>query len=212
MLVDDLIKQGVDEPYRIFTSRAGIGWHSATTTLMSGYEPMGNLGLVGDSDWERFYQRRDRISNAKRTLDKTRLRPSDAALRSGLRVLKDGLGEPVSLANLATRPGMTSEMIWQLLPANASETLTINDVESALADNLYEGYIKAQDLVIRRLNRNDDTSIPADLDFKSVQGLSHEMTERLERCRPRTLGEARRIPGLTAAALSTLFVASNHRT
>jgi tRNA uridine 5-carboxymethylaminomethyl modification enzyme len=169
------------------------------------------MGLVGETDWERFNLRRDRISIAKRGLAATRLKSGDAAYLAASEMLKGDLGQPVSLANLARRPGITTELIWRLLPISLKETITIADLESALADNLYEGYIKAQDVVIKRLNRNDEMRIPGNLDFKSVQGLSHEMIERLERCRPKTLGEARNIPGLTAAALSTLYVASGSR-
>jgi tRNA uridine 5-carboxymethylaminomethyl modification enzyme len=209
VLVDDLIKQGVDEPYRIFTSRAeyrlALRYDNADERLRGHGR---TLGLVDDPDWERFNSRRDRIALAKRTLEATRLRRSDAAYLAVSELLKCDFGEQISLANLAGRRGVTTELIRQLLPDTLAEAITITDLESALADNLYEGYIKAQESVINRLNRNDKTSIPANLDFKSVQGLSHEMIERLERCRPRTLGEARNIPGLTAAALSTLYVAS----
>jgi tRNA uridine 5-carboxymethylaminomethyl modification enzyme len=209
VLVDDLIKQGVDEPYRIFTSRAeyrlALRYDNADERLRGHGR---TLGLVDDRDWERFNSRRDRIALAKRTLEATRLRRSDAAYLAASELLKCDFGEPISLANLAGRRGVTTELIRQLLPNTLAEAITITDLESALADNLYEGYIKAQESVINRLKRNDKTSIPANLDFKSVQGLSHEMIERLERCRPRTLGEARNIPGLTAAALSTLYVAS----
>jgi tRNA uridine 5-carboxymethylaminomethyl modification enzyme len=86
--------------------------------------------------------------------------------------------------------------------------IAISDLEAALADNLYAGYIKAQETVIRRLNHHEDTPIPADLDFRALNGLSHEMVERLERARPLTFGEARNVPGLTPAALSTLYVAA----
>ncbi len=211
VLVDDLIKQGVDEPYRIFTSRAEYRLalrHDNADERLRGHGR--NLGLVGDSDWERFNQRRDRIANAKRVLNTTRLRRSDAAYVAVAETMRDELTEPTSLANLATRPGITTDVIWRLLEGNTSG-VTVTDMEAALADNLYEGYIKAQDLVVKRLNRNDSVRIPADLDFRGVHGLSHEMVERLERCRPKTLGEARGIPGLTAAALSTLFIASNPR-
>jgi tRNA uridine 5-carboxymethylaminomethyl modification enzyme len=79
-------------------------------------------------------------------------------------------------------------------------------LEFALADNLYSGYIKAQEAVIERLYHHDSTPIPVSTDFKSFDGLSHEMVERLERVRPSTFGEARTIPGMTPAALSTLLV------
>jgi tRNA uridine 5-carboxymethylaminomethyl modification enzyme len=212
VLIDDLIKQGVDEPYRIFTSRAecrlALRYDNADERLR-GYGR--SLGLVGEADWERFNLRRDRIMNVKRALDATRLRRGDSAYLAASDVVRTDLGGSISLANLAMRRGIGPERIWKLLPTNLSESLTVTDLESALADNLYEGYIRAQELVIRRVNRNDEIRIPASLDFKGINGLSHEMVERLERCRPTTLGEARTIPGLTAAALSTLYVAASLR-
>jgi tRNA uridine 5-carboxymethylaminomethyl modification enzyme len=84
--------------------------------------------------------------------------------------------------------------------------VTAADVDSALADSLYSGYLKAQEVNRGRLERHDSLRVPQDLAFGSLSGLSHEMVERLERARPRTFGEAKRIPGLTAAALSTLLV------
>jgi tRNA uridine 5-carboxymethylaminomethyl modification enzyme len=95
-------------------------------------------------------------------------------------------------------------MILRLLP----KSIITGDAESAMADNLYAGYIKAQETVNRRLEHHDGIIIPLDIDFRALDGLSHEMVERLERCRPLTFGEARTIPGLTPAALSTLYVAA----
>jgi tRNA uridine 5-carboxymethylaminomethyl modification enzyme len=103
-------------------------------------------------------------------------------------------------------------MIERLLPLAAKAQVTIAELEAALADNLYAGYIRAQEAVIRRLKHHDSTRIPLDLDFRTLDGLSHEMVERLERTRPQTFGEARVIPGLTAAALSTLYVAASLQT
>ena len=210
VLVDDLIRQGVDEPYRIFTSRAEYRLalrHDNADERLRHYGR--NLGLVGDSDWERFHQRRERISQVKVALRSTRLRKADAAYRAVAETLKTELGESISLEELAKRPSVTTEMIERLLPADGRAGTNSTDLESALADNLYAGYIKVQEAAIKRLNHHDATRIPAELDFRSLNGLSHEMVERLERARPRTFGEARNIPGLTAAALSTLYVAAN---
>jgi tRNA uridine 5-carboxymethylaminomethyl modification enzyme len=210
VLVDDLIRQGVDEPYRIFTSRAEYRLalrHDNADERLRGYGR--ELGLVGDDDWERFHQRRERISKLKVTLRDTRLRRCDAAFPAVAETVPTELAESISLEDLARRPGITTEVVLKLLLESAPGEIGFADLESALADNLYAGYIRAQETVIRRLNHSDSTPIPVSLDFRALSGLSHEMVERLERNRPLTFGEARNIPGLTAAALSTLYVAAN---
>jgi tRNA uridine 5-carboxymethylaminomethyl modification enzyme len=212
VLVDDLITQGVDEPYRIFTSRAeyrlALRYDNADERLCRyGRE----LGLTGDDDWERFNRRRDRIAAAQEALQSTRLYRSGAAYSAAVASVNGDLGHSLSLAELARRPGVTPDLVYRLLPTAASKSFTINDLEAALANNLYAGYIGIQDAALQRLRHHDLTPIREDLDFSSVNGLSHEMVERLERSRPMTLGEARRIPGLTAAALSTLHIAATLR-
>ena len=213
VLVDDLIKQGVDEPYRIFTSRAecrlALRYDNADQRLRRYGR---DLGLVGDCDWERFNQRQSRIAIAKGLLKEVRLRKADAGYLAAVDITRCDLGVSISLGDLAMRPGIRSQTVYRLLPLSAKEQVTIGELESALADNLYAGYITAQDVVIRRLKHHDSTPIPEGLDFRTLDGLSHEMVERLERTRPRTFGEARVIPGLTAAALSRLYVAASLQT
>ncbi|MDQ6653254.1 MAG: tRNA uridine-5-carboxymethylaminomethyl(34) synthesis enzyme MnmG [Acidobacteriota bacterium] len=213
VLVDDLIKHGVDEPYRIFTSRAECRLslrHDNADERLRRYGR--EVGLVGDSDWDRFNQRRDRIAKVKVGLQMTRLKRSDSAY-SGVRgLVSTDLGESISLADLARRPGISAEMLLLLMPAKVQSQVGVADLETALADDLYAGYIKIQEAARERLGRHDSTRIPETLDFRALSGLSHEMVERLERVRPLTFADARRIPGLTQAALATLFVSVNsHR-
>ncbi|MDQ1638442.1 MAG: tRNA uridine 5-carboxymethylaminomethyl modification enzyme [Pyrinomonadaceae bacterium] len=207
VLVDDLISQGVDEPYRIFTSRAEYRLafrHDNADERLSKYGR--EIGLVGDREWERFNQRRDRIAKIKKALTGTRIRKSDPAyIALAEKTALNGV-DSISLEDLAKRPGMTSVLISQLLPAEARLAGPVEDVEFALSDNLYSGYIKSQENAIQRLHAHDTLLIPSGLDFRAVSGLSHEMAERLERAQPVTFGAARRIPGLTPAALATLLV------
>jgi tRNA uridine 5-carboxymethylaminomethyl modification enzyme len=162
--------------------------------------------LVGDSEWERFNQRRDRIAKIKKALQTTRVRKSEPAyIALSERTPLNGL-ESITLEDLAKRPGMTSVIISQLLPADAGSSGSLEEVEFALSDNLYSGYIKSQESAIQRLHAHDTLAIPSGLNFRAVSGLSHEMAERLERAQPLTFGAARRIPGLTPAALATLLV------
>jgi tRNA uridine 5-carboxymethylaminomethyl modification enzyme len=116
------------------------------------------------------------------------------------------LPESISLGELAKRSGIETDHIRRLLPAEVRSQTTSSDLDFALADNLYSGYIKTQEAVITRLNNHDKTPIPLGLSFRGLNGLSHEMIERLERVRPETFGHARNIPGMTPAALSTLLV------
>jgi tRNA uridine 5-carboxymethylaminomethyl modification enzyme len=210
VLVDDLIKQGVDEPYRIFTSRAEYRLalrHDNADERLRRYGR--DIGLVGDKDWERFNQRRDRIAQVKKALQTTKLKRSDAAYSAVAGAAQADLGDCVSLADLARRPGITVDMVRRLLPAPVRSMTEMADLDFALADSLYAGYLKSQEAVVERLRHHDSTPIPEKLDFRLLNGLSHEMIERLDRARPMTFGEARRIPGLTAAALSTLLVGVN---
>ena len=209
VLIDDLIKQGVDEPYRIFTSRAEFRLalrHDNADQRLRHYGR--RLGLVGESDWERFNQRQDRIASAKELLRGARLRKADAGYAAAVEIAGADLGESISLGDLTKRPGITSETIHRLLPLNSKTAISIAELEAAMADDLYSGYIRAQEVVIQRLSHHDSTPIPAALDFRALDGLSHEMVERLERTRPQTFGQARALPGLTPAALATLYVAA----
>lgn len=207
VLIDDLITQGVDEPYRIFTSRAEYRLALRHDNADSRLAPYGReLGLVGDSDWERFNLRRDRLAQLRAALDVTRFKRSDPIYTSVSRKLGADLGDSITLSQLAQRPGVQSELVQSLLPANLGSDCTLADLESALADSLYSGYIEAQRHTFERLYQHDGLRVPSDFDFRSISGLSHEMVDRLERAHPQTFGQARRIPGLTPVALSTLLI------
>jgi tRNA uridine 5-carboxymethylaminomethyl modification enzyme len=116
------------------------------------------------------------------------------------------LGDSITLAQLGKRAGVGVEAIRMVLPGDIAEGLTDTELESGLADVVYEGYIEAQRATLKRLNQHDAVKINPDFDYRGLSGLSHEMVERFERGRPRTFGEARKIPGLTPAALATLLV------
>ena len=207
VLVEDLITQGVDEPYRIFTSRAeyrlALRYDNADERL----ERYGRqLGLVGDSDWERFNARRDRLANLRKTLEGTQFRRSDPTHAALQAQLQTDLGDAISLSQLAKRPGVTPDLVYRLMPNDVQIGLRAADLDSVLADSLYEGYLRSQRLTIDRLHQHDGLRIPDHLGFRDLSGLSNEIVERLERVKPATFGDARRIPGMTPGSLSTLLV------
>ncbi len=206
VLIEDLIKQGVDEPYRIFTSRAeyrlALRYDNADERLgQYGRE----IGLVGDSDWERFNARQARLAKLRTALDSTRFRRSDAQHAALSALLETHLGDVISLAQLAKRPKVTADLIMSLLPGEL-KPVAESDLNSVLADSLYSGYLDSHKATIARLYQHDTLRIPRETTFAKISGLSNEIVERLDRARPQTFGEARRLPGLTPGALSTLLV------
>jgi tRNA uridine 5-carboxymethylaminomethyl modification enzyme len=116
------------------------------------------------------------------------------------------LGDSILLAQLAMRPGVNSELIHRLLPEGIRRECKLSDVETALADSLYSGYIEKQRVASERVNHHDNLKVPESLKFSSISGLSGEMIERLERAQPRNFAQVRNIAGLTPAALSTVLV------
>ncbi len=207
VLIEDLIKQGVDEPYRIFTSRAehrlALRYDNADERLQAYGR---NLGLVGDVDWDRFNARQARLAKLRLALDNLRLRRSDAQHAAVTALLDVEIGDAISLSQLAKRPKVTSDLIMSLLPGDIKSVTSEADLNSVLADSLYSGYLASQKATIARLYQHDSLRIPRETAFRTISGLSNEVVERLDRARPETFGEARHIPGLTPAALSTLLV------
>jgi tRNA uridine 5-carboxymethylaminomethyl modification enzyme len=165
-----------------------------------------NIGLVGDNEWERFNVKRDRLAQLRGTFDNIRFKRSDAAYSYLSRHLETDLGDSITLSQLTCRPNVTPELLLQLLPGHIGQFVSVSDIESVNADLLYSGYIKTQKNNLDRLYHHDSLKVPANFNFRAISGLSNEMVERLERSSPQSFGQARRVPGLTPAALSTLLV------
>ncbi|HEX8131123.1 MAG TPA: tRNA uridine-5-carboxymethylaminomethyl(34) synthesis enzyme MnmG [Pyrinomonadaceae bacterium] len=206
VLMDDLITQGVDEPYRMFTSRAEHRLALRYDTADARLTPHGKkLGLVGDTLWEAFNARRERLAHLRSALETTRFKRTDSTYRDLAQILGD-LGDSITLSQLSQRQNVSHEMIRSLLPFSLREQVSHSDLETTLADLLYCGYVQSQRDSFERIFHNDGLRMPVNFNFHSVSGLSHEMIERLERAKPQTFGQARRIPGMTPTALSTLLV------
>ena len=206
VLIDDLITNGVDEPYRIFTSRSEHRLALRHDNADQRLRPLGRkLGLVEDPDWHRFEERRKQIVKLRTVLTETRLKRSDKEYQAVSSLLGTDLGDSITLEELAKRQGVYKPLIRALLPKGSADASDAS-LETALADSLYSGYLQSQEKNIGRLQKHDGLVFPDDLNYRQLSGLSREMVDRLERSRPKTFGDAKRIPGMTAAALSTLLV------
>lgn len=207
VLVDDLIRHGVDEPYRLFTSRAEARLTLRHDNADQRLSPKGKeTGLLSDSDWERFNKKRDRIAALRNALDYTRFKRSSVEYATVSHLLGTDLGDAFTLSQLAMRQGIDHEIITRLLPSDISATLKEADLETALADSLYSGYIEKQKAATERVNHHDSLKVPEAFRFNQISGLSNEMVERLDRAKPQTFGQVRNIAGLTPAAVSTVLV------
>lgn len=203
VLIDDLIKHGVDEPYRIFTSRAENRLSLRYDTADERLTPVGReLGLIDDGYWNVYHEKRQRLINLRQHLQTTRLKKSDDDFSELSNRLGVNLTGSVSLLQLVARTDVPLEIVSHFIPRSFS----FADLQTVAADVLYSGYIQVQEAASARVNQHDSLPIPATIDFHSVGGLSNEMCERLERIRPRSFGEARRVPAVTPAALSALLV------
>jgi tRNA uridine 5-carboxymethylaminomethyl modification enzyme len=207
VLVDDLIGHGVDEPYRMFTSRAHNRLSLRFDTADSRLTPYGReLGLVDDSYWTAFHDRRERLLSLRQTLENTRFKRSDSSYSTLTHLLNENLGDFITLSQLFKRNPGNSDLVRDFLPSPLRQSYAPSDLETVLADILYEGYLNIQNNTSQRLYQHDELKIPFDVNFGSVSGLSKEMLDRLERHKPLTFGHIRRIPGMTPAALSTILV------
>jgi len=206
VLIDDLISQGVDEPYRMFTSRAENRLNLRFDTSDARLSPYGRvLGLLNDSEWLRFSSKRDRLAKLRNTLLETRFKRSDQEYEELARLFQRDLGDSISLASLSQYPSADASIILNFIPSEVRNHTSLSDLETTLGDLLYHGYIRAQQQNNERIRNQGEVPIPSNLQFGQISGLSHEMVERLERIRPQNFGQACRIPGITPGALSTLL-------
>jgi tRNA uridine 5-carboxymethylaminomethyl modification enzyme len=194
VMIDDLVTKGVDEPYRLLTSRAEHRLLLRHDNADLRLTPLGReLGLIGDADWERFLAKRSAIE-------------TELARLSVARVPDPGDGSRnLPLTDLLARPGISYEDTAALDPERPPYPPDV--IEQVEIQIRYRGYVERQQIHLDRIAASDNQTIAEDFDYHSVTGLSFEGREKLARVRPRSIGQASRIPGVRPADVSVLLVA-----
>ncbi len=204
VLVDDLITMGTLEPYRMFTSRAEyrllLREDNADLRLTEHGRAM---GLVDDARWQRFEGKREAIARETARLATSWVHPHTPQADALAGKLANPLGREYSLAELLKRPELEYADLAGLV---GEPTTDPQAAEQVTIQAKYAGYIDRQKEDIARLRRNENTPLPANLDYNAVEGLSNEVRQKLSAARPDTLARAGRIPGITAAALALLLI------
>ncbi len=191
VLIDDLITRGVEEPYRLFTSRAeyrlNLRIDNADQRLMPyGYQ----LGLIDEEVYHAFQKKWDNLKRIMVFLEKEKVKLAE--------------GEVITLKNYLRQPNIHFSDVLQYAPY--LKEISAEEARFVEAEVKYEGYLKRQEKEIKELNKVNNLCLPPEFEFSQVPGLTREVVEKLKKFKPSTLGEAKNIPGMTPAAIINLYV------
>ncbi|NOT65684.1 MAG: tRNA uridine-5-carboxymethylaminomethyl(34) synthesis enzyme MnmG [Methylotenera sp.] len=206
VLVDDLITRGVTEPYRMFTSRAEYRLQLREDNADMRLTEIGrNLGLVDDARWEAFSRKKEAVEREQERLKKTFVQPANLDAARMTELFGKPLEHEYSLFELLRRPEVSYKAVLSL-----GET-GLGEVEPAVREQVeiaakYQGYIDRQTDEVARSRGQENTKLPADIDYKEIHGLPIEAQQKLNAQKPETIGQASRISGITPAAISLLLV------
>ncbi|WP_375204737.1 tRNA uridine-5-carboxymethylaminomethyl(34) synthesis enzyme MnmG [Hyphococcus sp.] len=201
VMIDDLVTNGVTEPYRMFTSRAEYRLTLRADNADQRLTPIGiAAGIVGEARAEMFHVKQSALDAARVWANGTTLTPNEAE-KYGLKLNKDGRRR--SIIDLLALPGLGLSQLSAIWP----EIAALDDAvaEQLAFDALYAGYLHRQEADIVAFKKDESLRLPADLDYTAITGLSNEVRQKLIDARPSTLGQAGRIEGVTPAALALLL-------
>ena len=207
VLVDDLITKGVNEPYRMFTSRAEYRLQLREDNAdMRLTEDGHKIGLVGEEQWRMFNEKREAIEREIQRLKTTWYTPQKLAEEEQIRVFGQKLSREANLHDLLRRPNLDYAALMTLEGARSSENLSAEVIEQVEIQVKYQGYIDRQNEEIDSRRDIETLKLPDDIDYSKVKGLSAEVQQKLNQHKPETVGQASRISGVTPAAVALLMV------
>jgi len=206
ILIDDLVTKGVDEPYRMFTSRAEhrliLREDNADLRLREkGYK----IGLVKDDDYQKYLNKKKRIQEELERLEHARVFPDSRINEILTQLGSSPLKKPHSLKELLRRP----EITWRelgLIDSYYTSLINTDILAQIEMEVKYEGYIQRQMEQVDKFKKLENMRIPESFQYDGIPGLSREIVQKLSRIRPGSLGQASRISGITPAAISILMV------
>jgi tRNA uridine 5-carboxymethylaminomethyl modification enzyme len=206
VLVDDLITRGVSEPYRMFTSRAEYRLQLREDNADMRLTEIGRrLGLVDDVRWEAFSRKKEAVEREQVRLKKTFVQPANLPAEQMIQMFGKPLEHEYSLFELLRRPEVSYDALLTLGELDLGETDPAVREQVEIAAK-YQGYIDRQTDEVARSKGQENTKLPADLDYREIHGLPIEAQQKLNAQKPETIGQASRISGITPAAISLLLV------
>ncbi|MFT3735178.1 MAG: tRNA uridine-5-carboxymethylaminomethyl(34) synthesis enzyme MnmG [Rhodocyclaceae bacterium] len=207
VLVDDLITRGVSEPYRMFTSRAEFRLQLREDNADLRLTEHGRrLGLVDDARWDAFCRKRDAIEAEVARLKTIWTRPQALTVEEMTSVFGQPLEREYNYFNLLRRPNVSYAQLMALTGAPDDALSDEAVIEQVEISSKYQGYIDRQQDEVARAATQENTPLPADMDYTGIPGLSRELQGKLNQQKPETIGQASRIQGMTPAAIGILLV------
>lgn len=192
ILIDDLVTKGVNEPYRMFTSRAEYRLHLRIDNADQRLTPMAHqIGMISTLDYQCFLEKQRRMADLQRGIERQK-------------VTLEGMVVP--LLQALKRPELRIENFLSQISAVWLKNLSPEEIRSVETSIKYAGYLRQQEMEVEKMRRAEARIIPEEFEYRGIPGLSRETVEKLTKIRPRTLGQASRIPGITPAALSVVHI------
>lgn len=211
VLVDDLITQGVLEPYRMFTSRAEYRLSLREDNADMRLTEIGRrLGCVSDEQWRAFEEKREAVARELERLKSTWVSPKILTAHESERVLGKQIEREYALIDLLRRPNVTYKTLMTL-ENQQGENFCASELDAAVVEQVeiqvkYAGYIDRQAKEVERHEHYENLRLPESIDYLAIAALSMEVRQKLNKHQPQTLGQASRIAGVTPAAISLLLV------